>query len=369
MTEIFFATNRDVKHETSKNSKNFGTRFNEAGPQIFRLGKTDVTLTGDPLDDDAWEVGRTTLYSEDLNSRQKKGAQLGSAALFDDLRKILKSENKDIIIYIHGFANDFANTAKRAAALEHLYGEGGKSAIVVAFSWPSNGKVFGSYNYHSDRDDASLSGVAMARTLMKLVEFLQQLRAEDRQILIDAQREGRVPEESELKQCNRNIHVVAHSMGNWALRHAINRFAEINEGRVPRIIDHCFLMAADDDADSLAHDHKLSKLLKLANYIHVYHARDDRALQVSDSTKGNPSRLGAHGPENLDLLDERVMAIDCRDVSDTTTSHGRHQYYRLRKEVLTDVVATLAGKAQEGRNNRVVTRPGRSWRILEGKIV
>ncbi len=369
MAEIFFATNRDVKYETSKNSNNFGTRFNEGGPQMFRLGRTEVELKGDPLDDDAWEVGRTDLYSETLNSRQKGGAKLGSAAMFADLRQILKEKNRDVIIYIHGFANDFQNTAKRTAALEHLYGDSGKSAIVVAFSWPSNGKVFGSYNYHSDRDDASLSGVAMARTLMKLVEFLQHLRAEDRQVIIDAQREGRVPDEEELKQCNRSIHIVAHSMGNWALRHAVNRFAELNEGRIPRIVDHCFLMAADDDADSLREEHKLAKLLKLANYVHVYHARDDRALEVSDSTKGNPNRMGAHGPENLDLLDERVIAIDCQDVSGTSISHGRHQYYRLRKEVITDVVATLAGVPQDGRKNRVATRPGRSWRILDGKIV
>ncbi|QHQ34461.1 alpha/beta hydrolase [Algicella marina] len=367
MVQIFFATNRDVKYETSKNSNNFGTRFNEAGPQLFRLGKTDVKLTGDPLDDNAWEVGHTELYPEVLDSRRKEGAKLGSAAMFADLREILKEKQKDVIIYLHGFANDFVNTAKRTAALEHLYGEGGKSAVVVAFSWPSNGKVFGSYNYHSDRDDASLSGVAMARVLAKLVDFLQKLRAEDRQTMIDAQREGRVPTDDELQQCNRSIHIVAHSMGNWALRHAINRFAEINEGRVPRIVDHCFLMAADDDADTLRDEHKMAKLLRLANYIHVYHARDDRALQISDSTKGNPNRLGAHGPENLDLLDERVMAIDCRDVSDTAPDHGRHQYYRLRKEVITDVVATLAGRPQDGRTNRVATRPGRSWRILSGK--
>lgn len=369
MSVIFFATNRDVRFMTSKNGNNFGKRFNEGGPQMFRLGKVEVKLSGDPLDDDAWDVGRCEIYPEMLDSSMPGGAKLGSAAMFEDLRQILKNNGKDVIIYLHGFANDFPNTACRAAALQHLYGAGGEEAIVVAFSWPSNGTVVGSYNYHSDRDDASMSGVAMARALKKLVEFLAKLREQDRKVLLDAAREGRVPTAAELEQCNRSIHIVAHSMGNWALRHAINRFAEMNEGRVPRIVDHAFLMAADDDADTLSHPHKMARLLSLANYVHVYHARDDVALQISDTTKGNPDRLGAHGPENLDLLDERVLAIDCQKVSFTDLSHGRHQYYRLRKEVISDVAATMQGKTQENRRNREIIRPGRHWRILDGKTV
>lgn len=375
MADIFFATNRDVKFETSRNGKNFGNRFHEKGPQVFRLGAAEVTLSGnDPFDDDKWSVGRTDLVSENVD-KQNRQVKLGSAKLFEDLRRILKKKkNMDVVIYIHGFANDFPNTAKRTAALEQIYndelarqgGTNGKRVMVLAFSWPSNGKVFGSYNYHSDRDDASLSGVAMARTLMRLVEFLMDLRKRDRKTLVKAQQRGEVPEDKDLEQCNRCIHVVAHSMGNWALRHAVNRFAELNDGRVPRILDHCFLMAADEDADALANEHKLGKLLRLANFVHVYHARDDRALQVSDTTKGNPNRLGSHGPDNLDLLDERVLAVDCRDVSDTDLSHGRHQYYRLRREVISDTVATILGTAQEDRANRAEIRPGRSWRLKDG---
>ena len=367
MPEIFFATNRDVKYLTSKNGNNFGERFNDGGPQMFRLGKVQVSRRGDPLEDKSWRVGKCEIYREKLDSTMEGGPVLGSAQLFEELREILKEKNKDVIIYLHGFANDFPNTAKRAAALQHLYGKGGRDAIVVAFSWPSNGTVVGSYNYHSDRDDASLSGVAMARALNKLADFLKNLREEDRATLIAAQREGEVPTPEALKQCHRSIHIVAHSMGNWALRHALNRFAEQNEGRLPRIIDHAFLMAADDDADTLGRPHKMGRLLELASYVHVYHARDDMALQISDKTKGNPNRLGSHGPENLDLLDERVLAIDCNGVSYTEMSHGRHQYYRLRKEVISDVVATMQGKTQEKRRNREVIRPGRHWRILEGK--
>lgn len=363
MTRIHFATNRDVKHETSKNGKNFGDRFNAQGPQCFRVGWVEVTNGGDPKDDDAWEVGRCQLYPENLDSSAKGGAKLGSAALFEDLRSHLKENDCDLIVYLHGFANDFANSARRAAALQRLYSRGPRRVEVVMFSWPSNGEVFPSYNYFSDREDAEVSGIAIARALKRFVAFLAEIRKADRETIRQARLQGLVPAEPEMRQCERKLHLVAHSMGNWALRHALVKYADLTPGKLPRIFDHAFLMAADEDADALEHPHKLGRLADLANSVHVYHARDDRALQISDATKGNPDRLGADGPASFDPLPERVFAIDCRDVSDTVASHGRHQYYRLRDEVIADVVATLAGAGQQGRPGRIDVRPGRSWRL------
>ncbi len=363
MTIIHFATNRNMRHETSKNGKNFGDRFNAQGPQCFRVGWVEVTNGGDAKDDDAWEVGRCELYPEKLDSSAGAEAKLGSAALFEGMRAHLKQTDCDLIVYLHGFANDFPNSAKRAAALQRLYSGGTRPVEVVMFSWPSNGEVFPSYNYFSDREDAEVSGIAMARALKRFTEFLAKVRAEDREVIHRAKLSGEVPSACALRQCERKLHVVAHSMGNWALRHALVKFADLHPGKLPRIFDHAFLMAADEDSDALEHPHKLGRLTDLANWVHVYHARDDRALQISDATKGNPDRLGADGPASFDPLPERVFAIDCRDVSDTVASHGRHQYYRLRDEVIADVVATLGGDGQQGRPGRIDVRPGRSWRL------
>jgi esterase/lipase superfamily enzyme len=367
MAEIFFATNRYVKYETSRNANNFGDRFNAQGPQCFRVGSVAVALKGDPYtpDDDAdvWEVGRCELYPEKLDDRRKSGAQLGSAAMFEDLRRKLKDQDRDVIVFIHGFANDFPNTARRAAALERLYGAEGRQALCVMFSWPSDGVVFPSWKYVSDRDDAEASGLAMGRALKRLVEFLEQLRKDDQAKILAARRRGEVPDADALRACRRKLHLVAHSMGNWALRHALQKFVQENAGQVPRVLDHVFLMAADEDADALGDPRKLADLTRLANQVHVYHAKDDVALEVSDKTKGNPDRLGADGPLNLDRLPERVTAVDCSDVSDTILSHGRHQYYRLRREVVEDVVATLKGEPLDDRPGRIALRPGRSWRL------
>ncbi|MEM8790650.1 MAG: alpha/beta hydrolase [Pseudomonadota bacterium] len=366
MAKIYFATNRDVRFNRRGKLKGFGKRFHKDGPQMFRVGEAMVQ-GADPFADKGWKVTARKIYPE---SKTKSKEVVGSANLFEGLRKRLKDGCTDMIIYLHGFANDFDNSAIRAAQLQSLYGEKGKEAIVVFFGWPSNGEVVPSFsNYRSDRHDAKLSGVAMARMLHKLVAFLMELRRQDQELLLAARdAHGGIPDPKDLKQCDRKIHVVAHSMGNWALRHAVLEFAELYGGRrLPRIFEHVFLMAADEDSDALSDREKLGMLLDLGNQIHVYHAKDDIPLQVSDRTKSNPDRLGAQGPEDLDLLDSRIVTVDCRDVSDThgEVTHGRHQYYRTRKEVVQDVVATLRGEPQQGRSGRTETRTGRSWRIKD----
>lgn len=365
MTNIYFASNRNVLRLTSPRGNVFGDRLNTDGPQIFRVGKAEVTLNGKPKNDKAWSVGATEIYPETLDETPPEfaGKKLGSGQMFDELRLLLKQEDRDVIIFLHGFASTFQESVKRAAALQELYGAGEQKILVVLFSWPSNGEVQPTWNYFSDREDAEASGLAMGRALKRLVEFLIEMRKEDRDKLNAAKSKGQVPDPDELKQCVRRLHIVAHSMGNWALRHAIRKFIELNAGSAPRIFDCAFLMAADEDHDALQFELKLKPLEQLANRVFVYHAANDVALTISDRTKGNADRLGADGPQKLDQTSERVIALDCRWISETDLVHGRHQYYRLRDEVIRDVQLTLDDKPQEDRPGREALRPGRSWRI------
>lgn len=205
--------------------------------------------------------------------------------------------------------------------------------------------------------------MAMGRALARFAAYLREVRARDANALIDARRRGVAPEAEKLHQCGRGLHLVTHSMGAWALRHAVLKFDRENDGRLPRILDKVFLVAADEDDDALESRYKLGDLEMLANEVHVYHASNDLILALSDHTKGNPDRLGSDGPNNLDRVSERCFAVDCRDVSATELSHGRHQYYRFREEVIGDIRQTMEGVPQNARSGRLVIRPGRSWRL------
>lgn len=370
MTElcnVYFATNRDFNG--SLNEPEFGERFNNDGPEYFRVGRAQVKRQGK----DAYSIVSAQVEAEALNENI-----VGSRRLFDELRNDMRTTCQDVVLFIHGFANTFESSMERAAQLHYEYQitpysalSGGKHdahrPIVFSFSWPSNGRIFPSYEYHSDRDDARCSGFAMARALLRLLQYLKELRDEE----IQLRRERNLGAEellldNETRFCGRRIHLVAHSMGIWTLRYAVNRlFEELHTQPLPRLFEHVLLMAADEDDDTFENEGKLGRLPGMAKFVHVYHSRGDVVLDVSDVTKGNPNRLGEVGPRNMDIISDRIYAIDCSDVDYTELGHGNHQYYRLRREVLLDVHQVLSGRSFDAIEGRTRTARSRSYRILD----
>jgi esterase/lipase superfamily enzyme len=336
--DVYFATNRDV-HGTDL-APTFGNRFNAMGPQFFRVGRASLSPGGD----EGLRVDRVELAPEKLIKKPGDRKEiLGSQTIFGEIQGKVKAEQRDVLIYLHGFANTFENCLLRGGQLQERYLVGGKQPYVFVFSWPSDGKTFPVTAYHNDRSDAAASGDAMARALAKLLDFL---KGGD-------------------ERCNRRIHLVAHSMGNWALRHAILGIRmHLATNRLPQIFDNVFLMAADEDNDAFEYDHKLKLLPQLARAVHVYHARNDQALLISEMTKNNPDRLGSTGPRRVEGLDTKIFLVDCQHVDETTLEDARHQYYREREEVIGDVRQVLDDvPADEITGRRPIGTP-RSYRIL-----
>lgn len=362
MTDVYFATNRD-----DLGNGKFGDRFNAEGPHFYKVGRATVTWRG-PIPEpekrdwtywDDYSVSTETAAetppetlpvtgTPECHVKTVKGAKLGSTGIFTEIRRKMVSQARDSLVYIHGFANDFDNSMARAAQLSEVYkiSPGGNqrpySPDVFAFSWPSNGKVEPPWEYASDRDDAAMSGLAMARAIRRLADFLE--------------KKGR---------CNGRLHLVAHSMGNWALRHAVLGLVALYEGKtLPKFFDNVFLMAADEDEDCLGLADKLGRLPEMCRRINVYHSSGDQALEVSDKTKFNMDRLGTDGPKTFSGLSTRIVAIDCSAVDKTKLTHGNHQYYRLRPEVIADVRQVLSARTPPDQiPGREVIVPGRQYRI------
>ena len=156
--------------------------------------------------------------------------------------------------------------------------------------------------YASDRQDAAASGPAFARGFLKLTDFLR----------------GSTPQEA----CDQRVHLVAHSMGNYVLRHAVQEIVARSPGRATRIFDQVFLMAADEDADAFEHDHKLKPLPSLAKRVSVYFNNEDRAIALSDKTKGNPDRLDDDGPQAPRGIPGKVTLVDSTPVVEGLVEHS-----------------------------------------------
>jgi esterase/lipase superfamily enzyme len=360
MPKIYFATNRN---ETGDKLKPFGPRFHKDGPQFYRVGSADVAkVSNDP--DTGYVVKGIAIAKEAAKAKNTEEV-LGSSEVFKSLQGDMSAEQTDAIVFIHGFANTFETTLQRAAQLQDAYTCSTASSNAArpikpqlfVFSWPSDGEMCPFWSYRSDRQDAAHSGTAMGRALARLIRFLHDQAPRD--------------PATNIIRCNQRIHLVAHSMGNWALRHALLALRQIMQlERMPRLFEHIFLMAADEDADALGDKNKLGLLMQLGRQVHVYHSLEDRALTISTETKGNGDRLGSMGPKTFVDLPNNIDAIDCVLVDNTDdidpnllSSHVNHQYYRLRKEVIDDVCAVLSGKRPETFSWRTVVEPGKRYRI------
>jgi esterase/lipase superfamily enzyme len=340
MIEVFFATNRNLLG--ADQNPEFGDRFHPDGPQFVRFGSAQVGKVDGGAFEDNYVVRSVTIAEEILASGTGGEDVLGSHQVFRALRDRMRDGTTDTIVLIHGFASGFRCSLERAAELKEKYTVAGREPNVFVFSWPSDAKVEYSA-YFSDRDDAKASAMAMARSFLKFRDWLI--------------REGRK------NFCQQNIHLVAHSMGVYATRHAVQAIRAELGNNVPRLFDHVFLMAGDEDNDAFEHDHKFRLLPDMAKQVHVYFSANDGALTTSDVTKSNVDRLGSSGPRINDNISRKITLVDCRQVDLTLIPHGRHQYYRLRPEVIEDVCQVLAGTPANLISNRDFIHDDRSFRI------
>jgi esterase/lipase superfamily enzyme len=340
MTTIYFATNRCP--DDPNNPKTFGKDPCPGALDNLRFGEAEVDGANEKL-------GPIFVYPEKLEAKPGK-QKLGSNAVFDELRRLMKKDETDTLFYIHGFANTFESSLIRAAQIKDYYAKKshgtGKTLNVLAFAWPSDGIVTPVFKaYADDRLDAKNSGNAIARTMLKARDFARALAPAER--------------------CNQRIHLLAHSMGNWALRHAVQALPQLGDGGAQQLFDQVILAAPDDDSDTLQLEGKMAPLINLTRRLTVYFSPRDLILTGSDATKGMPSRLGASGASDPQALPHKVEFVNVAPVivEKGDPNATEHQYYRNNDAVRDDIVDVLSGLPAEEIPNRTF-RPERNyWRL------
>jgi esterase/lipase superfamily enzyme len=318
MTRVYFGTNRNPGG--GEPPTNFGKHFSQSGLVDLRFGWAEVEngkIVSLNVAPEQLEVPPEDLARGDL-SKQK----LGSELVFDMVRQDMLGRKADLLLYIHGFDFTFREAVLRTAELAEFYAL--KPMVMFLFTWPGDGSKLPFLAYASDRDDARASGAALGRGMQKLAHFLR----------------GTSPED----YCGQNMHLMAHSMGNYATRHAVQAVAATAGNSIRRLFDQALLMAADEDDDALELEHKLLPLARMCKRVTTYINPDDLALVISDRTKGNPDRLGASGPHNSWAVPDKVTVVNVQKVLDRKADKTGHQYYRLNPKVRDDVLRVLAGE-------------------------
>jgi esterase/lipase superfamily enzyme len=317
-TTVFFASNRILTGDPA-----VATSY---GPNIQPPSvSTDImygTAFVDGVDIKADQQGSITSI-QDTN----KGAFAANVA--DDL----SNAGRNLLVFIHGFDNTFEDGITRAAFNREFLaasGQPGTDTTVLAFSWPSLGKIVSfpvlDADYLQDQKMAALSGV-------HLMSFFAQI-------------------ESRLRAARANgcrTYLLAHSMGNLALQSAVENWFLHDNGNA-ELFDVSILAAGDCGFDAFAQPHLtgLDGLSLLTSRISIYYSGADQVLDLSRIINGL-QRLGQEGPK--DLADQTAFPASTYRMFDATgiTDYDRnfltsHQYYRLSPTVR-DAIAIDMGPA------------------------
>jgi len=340
---IYFATNRNP--DDINNPTDFGKYISTQGLTDLRFGwadfngqnpdQYDLTVAEESLD-----VGLENAKRNDFSEQV-----LGSKTVFDEVRKEMANKKQDCVIFIHGYNCDFAEAIQLTAQLKHFYSE--LPMTYFLFTWPSDGSLLPYLAYASDREDARASGVALGRGLQKLASYLHKIQDDD--------------------YCGQKVHLFAHSMGNYALRWALQGIKSSTGRNLRRLLDQVVLFAADEDDDAFEFDYKFKSLPEMAKRVTIYHNPGDKALVVSDYTKGNPDRLGASGPRNSRLMPDKVSVVNCEPVLSFKEDATGHSYYRINSTVKKDVLAVLKGEEAQDIKIRKYQPETRSYRLETGE--
>ncbi len=305
--EVFFGTNRNGE-DNQTTPKKYGKKFNDEHVHGLRFGKATGTL----IDFADLDMEVTTYADSD--------GKLASVKVFEEIKTSMLNDKIPTLIFIHGYNTEFDESIAMGAKLKDNFTRAGNPMNVVVFSWPSNGSNM-YWDYTSDRHDAEASGVAFARALLKMAKFL---------------REG--------EPCGQDLYLMTHSMGNYCLRFTFQEIYKQLRSRLPQLFNKIFLMAADEDDDALEKEAKFLHLPDACQELFIYFNQKDKALMGSDTTKGNPDRLGASGPKYPLGLPGKVTLIDITKVNIDFLGHN---YLVNNPRVVADLNAVIHNSVEQ----------------------
>jgi esterase/lipase superfamily enzyme len=235
----------------------------------------------------------------------------------------LSQPGRNLLVFIHGFNNDFTDAITQAAFNREWIAASGVLAAddaVISFSWPSLGKIVQfpilHEAYKHDQAMARNSGVHLMSFFANLEPILRTARA---------------------NKCR--TFLLAHSMGNLALYSAVENWFLHGQGAAP-LFDLALLAAADCGFDAFDQPNMLglSGLVHLTKRVSIYYSGRDEVLKVSEIVNLLAQRMGQDGPR--DRTNATSFPLPPYTMFDAATAPDypagfleSHQYYRRSQAI------------------------------------
>jgi esterase/lipase superfamily enzyme len=294
--QIYFATNRNLALPNEMGLLRFGddidnqTHFGACQVNIPIAHHVRGSLELPPHD--WWRRKRDHFFLVELVS------------LLTEQQLLTLATNRDVLVFIHGYATSMPLAVLRTAQLQHDIEFPGQA---MTFAWPSQGRID---RYAEDEKRALGSVDALANVLKLIVQ---------RQVDSDSGR----------------LHLIAHSMGNQLLLRAIERLEIGNQfAAKQKPFGSVVLAAADVSPETF--QRCLPAVLKRADDVTYYYSLEDVALRASAALHGTP-RIGAHP-----VMVAGVDTINADNVNSSFYFSLGHSYYAASDPVLTDLRLCLA---------------------------
>ena len=246
------------------------------------------------------------------------------------VRRLAFTEQKEVLVYIHGYDVSFDLAAYDLADIWHFVERRG---VPIVYTWPAaHGGLFG---YFADRESGEF-------TIYHLKKFLRFLAS-------TPQIEG--------------INIIAHSRGTDVITTALRELIieDRAAGRNPREalrIGNLIMAAPDIDFDIVRQRLMAEKFGPAFGQITVYTTDADAALNLSE-TLMTGTRFGRVRDSDLGSREEAIFAqvtnVNFIDVQGVNSFSG-HGYFLDNPAASSDVVLILKNGARPGEPGRPLTR-------------
>jgi esterase/lipase superfamily enzyme len=278
---IYFATNR------AKHGDFYGARRNYSQDDHDLIyGKCLTTSRGNK-----WKFNIPTPLTRDEFLKEVQ-------SLYDS-----QPNNKEIIIFVHGYNQKFKQAIKCGAILS----DDAKIPVVV-FDWVSVGKLFG---YNTDECNVEWS----VRHFQLLMQSLVQHKECDGEV------KGLFPAQA--------ITTVSHSMGNrivyWYLQ---SRYDNLYTKCAANIDRYKEVVLTSPDVDRMTFKSYFYKVAGNASKVRIYISGRDKPLRLSRFLHGGYGRVGSCDPETKQELRwelpgtiEGTETINFTDLDDKYIGH------------------------------------------------
>ena len=312
----YFITNREIIQDSNGNEYIRPDGSERAGDNL-RFGTYDIVdkkfdIFPEPRTeaDLAYRVIKPTVNNEQLHGSSRFFKELYDAMIADSVLE------GDVLVFIHGFNTSLKSVEEAFISLHENYVKPDDNPIkhIVILTWPGQKKGI-PLHYRNDKKDAERSGEAFARSFEKLISFFIEFLG---------------PAKTGNPACGKNLHLMAHSMGNRVLKHLVIELLK-ERHNLPDLFKSISLVAADVEYDIFEYDGAFRKLIDMGDKINIYYHRSDNILDISKYTKNFTNRLGRVGRSRNDPNQPSIQEFDCtaypQNKGDLMERKGDHWYY------------------------------------------